>query len=504
MMNDNTKPNSASASVNAMPRNIVVRTVPADSGCLAMAVMAFPTTIPMPMPGPMAAPPYTIPRPMAVRPLASSPACCAASRKSCNESLLRRGLVLRVHRQADIHTRQDREDERLQRRDQDLERRQRDEQGERERGADLEVDGRPPDRRRQDGERDQDQVAGEHVGEEPDGERERPHEEHRDELDEHQQRQDDLRDVGRDDRALDVVPKALPRDPDDVEHEPDEDRQEDRDRDPCVPGELDERQDLEDVDEEDEEEHRRQEREVTHSVGTDGLQDDPLAHEVDARLGHVLDAAGYELVAAGGVEEEGQSDQDRREVDEDRLVDRERGAAEPDVGPPRDMRDRREVDAEQRHCASSFRALIASWSRRGPGAAREKLTERSSQNSNPRWAAKSVSPSTTMSAHPNNACATTITSTIESMRRRNPPRATAISAFPDRRVPHSRVSAATKKLRRQTPRPRAALAAPSTPRSRPATSTTAGAISSPWRVRSRAMRFSTGGGASTASPPPPA
>src|SRR5207244_13618137 len=29
-------------------RNIVVRTVPADSGCRAMAVMALPTTMPMP------------------------------------------------------------------------------------------------------------------------------------------------------------------------------------------------------------------------------------------------------------------------------------------------------------------------------------------------------------------------------------------------------------------------------------------------------------------------
>src|ERR1700704_170730 len=164
MMNDNTKPKSASASVNAMPRNIGVGTVPADSGCLAMAVMALPTTMPMPMPGPMAAPPYTIPRPMAVRPLASSPACCAASRKSCNESLLCWWLVLRVHGQADVDTREDREDERLQRRDQDLERGQRDEQGERERGSDLEVDGGAPDRRRQDGERDEDEVPGEHVG----------------------------------------------------------------------------------------------------------------------------------------------------------------------------------------------------------------------------------------------------------------------------------------------------------------------------------------------------
>jgi hypothetical protein len=57
MMNARTKPNSASASVNAIPRNIVVRTVPADSGWRAIAVIALPTTRPMPMPGPMAAPP---------------------------------------------------------------------------------------------------------------------------------------------------------------------------------------------------------------------------------------------------------------------------------------------------------------------------------------------------------------------------------------------------------------------------------------------------------------
>ena len=56
-MNASTNPNSASASVNAMPKNIVVRTMPADSGWRAMAVMALPTTMPMPMPGPIAAPP---------------------------------------------------------------------------------------------------------------------------------------------------------------------------------------------------------------------------------------------------------------------------------------------------------------------------------------------------------------------------------------------------------------------------------------------------------------
>ena len=39
-----TKPMRASASVKAMPRNMVVRTMPAASGWRAMAVMALPTT----------------------------------------------------------------------------------------------------------------------------------------------------------------------------------------------------------------------------------------------------------------------------------------------------------------------------------------------------------------------------------------------------------------------------------------------------------------------------
>ena len=48
---------SASASAKAMPRNIVVRTMPADLGLARHRLIALPTTRPMPMPGPMAAPP---------------------------------------------------------------------------------------------------------------------------------------------------------------------------------------------------------------------------------------------------------------------------------------------------------------------------------------------------------------------------------------------------------------------------------------------------------------
>ena len=48
---------SASASANAMPRNIVVRTRPAISGWRAIACTELPTMRPMPTPGPMAARP---------------------------------------------------------------------------------------------------------------------------------------------------------------------------------------------------------------------------------------------------------------------------------------------------------------------------------------------------------------------------------------------------------------------------------------------------------------
>src|SRR4051794_20876757 len=132
MMNARTKPNSARASVKAMPRNMVVRTMPADSGWRAIAEMALPTTRPMPIPGPMAAPPYTMPRPIAVRPGVMS-GLVAAAWASTESTLVSFWSVLWVHRLTDVHGSQDREDECLQERDQDLEAGQRDEQEARER-----------------------------------------------------------------------------------------------------------------------------------------------------------------------------------------------------------------------------------------------------------------------------------------------------------------------------------------------------------------------------------
>ena len=73
----------------------------------------------------------------------------------------------------------------------------RDEQRERN-GSDDDRDARGPQRRAAARERHQDEVAGEHVGEESDGQRERPHEELRDELDRRDEEQERLRHAGRD------------------------------------------------------------------------------------------------------------------------------------------------------------------------------------------------------------------------------------------------------------------------------------------------------------------
>src|SRR5450631_1070130 len=112
MVEARTKPNRASASVNAMPRNMVVRTMPADSGWRAMAVMALPTTMPMPIPGPIAAAPYPIPAPTAPRPFRTSfePMTTSVAAMGRVTRIL---LVLGVHGGAQIDAGQDGEDERL-------------------------------------------------------------------------------------------------------------------------------------------------------------------------------------------------------------------------------------------------------------------------------------------------------------------------------------------------------------------------------------------------------
>src|SRR3954452_17125697 len=134
--------------------------------------MALPTTSPMPMPGPMAAPPYTMPRPIAVKPLVGSAAAWA--RRKCSMTtwmLLVDESVRGVHGDVDVHSREDCEDERLQEAHEHLEAGHRDQQQERER-RDHHSELRGPETGGQRRERDENQVAGQHVREQSDHQRE--------------------------------------------------------------------------------------------------------------------------------------------------------------------------------------------------------------------------------------------------------------------------------------------------------------------------------------------
>src|SRR5438034_1266149 len=115
MMNENAIPNSASASINPIPINMVVRTWLAYSGCRAIASTDLPIRMPKPMPGPIAARPITSPLPTVL--IESRFPVTCASKWIINASfsmLLREGA-------ADVRGGQHREDERLQQRNEDLE-----------------------------------------------------------------------------------------------------------------------------------------------------------------------------------------------------------------------------------------------------------------------------------------------------------------------------------------------------------------------------------------------
>src|SRR5205807_441490 len=123
-----------------------------------------------------------MPRPTAVRPLRSSPGSWApkASRWCTNFLLmLCELLMLWMHGAADVHGGQDREDEGLEDGDEDLESVEGHQQPAGHDGPDV---GRREQRGREDAERGQEKMARQHVGEEPDGERQRPGEEEGDEL----------------------------------------------------------------------------------------------------------------------------------------------------------------------------------------------------------------------------------------------------------------------------------------------------------------------------------
>src|SRR6266542_4008440 len=175
MMNDSTNPIRASASIRPMPMNIVPRTRPAASGWRAIASTDFPISTPIPMPGPMAARPYARPFPIELTSpvvAASRPSTCVTTptmSPPCASMLLR-------HRSRDVGRREHAEDEGLQTRDEDLETDQGDADTERDHAQDV----REPRGQGQGSQEEhrQQEVAGDHVGEESDGEGDRPQDDH--------------------------------------------------------------------------------------------------------------------------------------------------------------------------------------------------------------------------------------------------------------------------------------------------------------------------------------
>src|SRR5436309_983136 len=127
MMNERTKPNRAKASIRPMPMNMVPRTKPAASGWRAIASTDLPIRIPIPMPGPMAARPYTRPLPIAVRLPVVSPIRPTrwVTTPTIDSSL---DSVLFRHRTPDVGGGEHGEDERLQPGHEDLEPHQHDRQ----------------------------------------------------------------------------------------------------------------------------------------------------------------------------------------------------------------------------------------------------------------------------------------------------------------------------------------------------------------------------------------
>src|SRR5689334_23211202 len=157
------------ASASAKPRNAKGWTWPWEAGLRATELIRAANTLPMPTPAPTSA--------MQARP---APSIFAAAR-SIAIFLLADGKrrSVKVERVAEIETSQDGEDVGLQQRHQQFQADQRDVNGDREDREDPDRGGKPAEDR-------QHRVPGQHVGEQPDRQRERPDEVGQD-LDRHQQ-----------------------------------------------------------------------------------------------------------------------------------------------------------------------------------------------------------------------------------------------------------------------------------------------------------------------------
>src|SRR2546423_8198223 len=172
---------------------------PRSSGWRATDWISEPKVSPMPTPAPSAPGPTPRARPIALPAFVTSPEVAARTVASTYAS-----LVFRLDRRADVDGGQGGEDECLDRDDDpDLEEIEEDRDRD-ERDQDVALDDEDQPEKRED-----QHVAGEHVGEESDAQRDQPHElpEDLDHRDERQQPARDLRDP-----ALEVAHRPVPAD----------------------------------------------------------------------------------------------------------------------------------------------------------------------------------------------------------------------------------------------------------------------------------------------------
>ncbi len=138
-------------------------------------------------------------------------------------------------------------------------------------------------------------MPGHQVGEEPDGQRERPHDERRDQFDHADEGLQRGRDTRRPCDVAHVVPALMTES---RRHEDDPGQDGERRRHhphPRGEREVDERSDLEEVAHQDEEEHREQPREVLQTVlGADDADGDLVPHETDEGLDEGAELAGHQ------------------------------------------------------------------------------------------------------------------------------------------------------------------------------------------------------------------
>jgi len=192
-------------------------------------------------------------------------------------------------------------------------------------------------------ERHEQNVARKHVGEQSHRQRERTHEEGRDELDRGHEEVQGLRYARREQRILQVA-QSLMLEAGADEDDPDEERQEHRQSHAGRRWHLQERDDSRDVAEIDEREKAEEEWSPSEPVTTHCLHDDAVFDELDDRFGEVTNAFGGRLrIFAAGEQEHDRSDERCRDSDDRDLVERRK-----EILPTEDLVDRRELEGDHR------------------------------------------------------------------------------------------------------------------------------------------------------------